>query len=45
MYFSLLIYFNNNPLQVSNRLNIYNKEIFFCKCSMCYLSRITLASS
>jgi len=28
MHFFLLIYFNNHPLHVSNRLTIHHQEIF-----------------
>ena len=30
MHFSLLIYFNNHPLHVSNRLTILHQEVVYC---------------
>jgi hypothetical protein len=32
--FFLLIYFNNHPLHVSNRLAIYQQEAVYCICSI-----------
>jgi hypothetical protein len=32
MHFSLLIYFNNHPLHVSNRITIHLQEVFYCIC-------------
>jgi len=36
MRFSLLIYFNNHLLHVSNRLTIHHQEVFYCICSICW---------
>ena len=33
MHFFLLIYFNNHPLHVSNRLTIRHQEVVYCICS------------
>jgi hypothetical protein len=41
MHFFLLMYFNDYPLHVSNRLTIHHQEVVYCICSMCYLSYIT----
>jgi len=38
--FFLSIYFNNHPLHVSNRLTILHQEVFYCVCSIWYLSCI-----
>jgi len=40
MHFSLLIYFNNNPLHDSNRLTIHHQEVVYFICSIWYLSCI-----
>jgi hypothetical protein len=40
MHFSLLIYFNNHPLHVSNRLTIHHQEAVYCIYSIRYLSCI-----
>jgi len=37
MHFFLLIYFNNHPLHVSNRLTIHHQEVFYCICSIWHL--------
>ena len=36
--FSLLIYFNNHPLHVSNTLTIHHQEVVYCICSIWYSS-------
>ena len=36
--FFLLIYFNNHPLRVSNRLTIHHQGVFYCIWSIWYLS-------
>jgi hypothetical protein len=38
MHFYLLIYFNNYPLHISNRLTIHHQEAFYFICSIWYLS-------
>jgi len=40
MHCFLLIYFNNHPLHVSNKLTICDQEVFYCICSLWYLSCI-----
>jgi len=39
MQSSVLIYFSNNPLHVSNRF-IHQQEVFYCICGIWYLSCI-----
>jgi hypothetical protein len=35
IHFFLIIYFNNHPLHVSNRLTIYHREEVYCTCNIC----------
>ena len=37
---SLLIYFNNHPLHISNRFTIHHQQAVYYKCSILYLSHI-----
>jgi len=39
-FFSLLIYFSNHPLHVSNLLTVHHQEVVYCTCSIWYLSCI-----
>jgi len=34
MNFFLLIYFNDHPLRVWNRLTVHHQEVFYCICSI-----------
>jgi hypothetical protein len=45
MHFFLFIYFSNHPVHVSNRLTVHRQEVFYCICSIWYLSLIVLAAS
>jgi len=40
LHYSLLLYVNNHPLHVSNRLTTHHQEVFYCICSIWYLSCI-----
>jgi len=40
MHFSLLIYFINHPLNVSNKLTLRHQEVVYCICNIWYLSCI-----
>jgi len=40
MHYFFLIYFNNHPLHVSNSLTFRHQELFYCICSIWYLSCI-----
>jgi len=39
-FFLLLIYFNNHPQHVSNRLTLHHPDAVYCTCSLWYLSFI-----
>jgi len=45
MYFSLLIYFNTNLLQVSNRLSVYRRKYFTVHVAYSIYLAFTLVSS
>ena len=34
MQFSLLIYFSNSPVHVSNALTIHHQEVLYCMCTI-----------